>query len=95
MKINEKGFKILTIDGRCGSGKSTLGKLLSDVYQCPLIHMDDFCVPKELRRDEIAGHIDFQRLKDEVYKKILILFPRYHLNLTTLHSIILHKYGLW
>ena len=75
MKINEKGFKVLTIDGRCGSGKSTLGKLLSDVYQCPLIHMDDFYLPKELRTperyNEPGGNVHYERFENEVYLNIL------------------------
>jgi uridine kinase len=75
MKINEKGFKVLTIDGRCGSGKSTLGKLLSEVYQCPLIHMDDFYLPKELRTEdrynEPGGNVHYERFEDEVYLNIL------------------------
>ena len=57
---------IVAIEGLCGSGKSLLAQKLHQLCGGILIHMDDFCVPKELRRDEIAGHIDFQRLKDEV-----------------------------
>ena len=75
MKINETGFKILAIDGRCGSGKSTLGKLISEVYHCPLIHMDDFYLPKEMRTEdrynEPGGNVHYERFEDEVYLNIL------------------------
>ena len=33
---------IVAIDGRCGSGKTTLGEYLEQVFNCNLFRMDDF-----------------------------------------------------
>ncbi len=72
--VYEKGFKVLAIDGRCGSGKSTLGKLISDIYNCPLIHMDDFYLPQAMRTverlSEPGGNVHRERFKKEIYEAI-------------------------
>ena len=33
---------LAAVDGRCGSGKSTLSELAARRLHCPLFHMDDF-----------------------------------------------------
>ena len=33
---------LVAIDGRCGSGKTTLAAALQEMLQCPVVHMDDF-----------------------------------------------------
>ena len=33
---------LVAIDGRCASGKTTLGNYLKQHYDCNLFHMDDF-----------------------------------------------------
>lgn len=74
-EIYEKGFHVLGIDGRCGSGKSTLGKLISEIYECPLIHMDDFYLPMTMRTEERylepGGNVHYERFKEEVYENIV------------------------
>lgn len=61
---------LIAIDGRCGSGKSTLAEKLSAELSAPVIHMDDFYLPKEERTPEImekcGGNIDGERLRREV-----------------------------
>lgn len=61
---------ILAIDGRCGSGKSTLGQVLKEIFDCPVVHMDDYYLPAEQRAErwmEIpAGNMDLERLRAEV-----------------------------
>ena len=65
-----QGGGILAIDGRCGSGKSSLGALLERLYPCTLVHMDDFYMPPEGRQEnwmEIpAGNMDLERFEREV-----------------------------
>ena len=60
----------IAIDGPCASGKSTLGETLSDIYRCPLIHMDDFFLRPEQRTPERlaqpGGNVDYERFDREV-----------------------------
>ncbi len=62
----------VTIDGRCGSGKTTFSKLLEDVFDCTVIHMDDFFLPVELRTPtrlaEAGGNVHYERFNEEVAK---------------------------
>lgn len=65
-----KSSLLIAIDGRCGSGKTTLASHLQNEYQANLFHMDDFYLPLDLRTPEIlrqpAGNIDRQRFLKEV-----------------------------
>ena len=67
--LDEKGGAILAIDGPCGSGKSLLGEMLSFVYNCDVVHTDDFFLPHELKRaDRLAepgGNIDYERFESQ------------------------------
>lgn len=66
---------LLAIDGRCGSGKSTLGRWLAEQLGCNLVHMDDFYLPPADRRPDWAEHpganMDFARLREEVLAPLL------------------------
>lgn len=61
---------IIAIDGRCGSGKTLLSGLLSEVFECEILHMDDFFLPSRLRTKERlsqpGGNVDYERFRDEV-----------------------------
>lgn len=60
----------VAIDGPCASGKSTLGADLAELYQSPLIHMDDFFLRPEQRTparlDQPGGNVDWERFDREV-----------------------------
>ncbi|MGE4277432.1 MAG: uridine kinase [Lawsonibacter sp.] len=60
----------VAIDGPCASGKSTLGRLLSQIYRCPLVHMDDFFLQPEQRTpsrlSEPGGNVEYERVQQEV-----------------------------
>jgi len=43
---------VVGIDGMCGSGKSTLGKVLKELYDCDVFYMDDFFLRPEQRTEE-------------------------------------------
>lgn len=64
---------IVAIDGMAGSGKSTLGVLLEEVYSCNLFHVDDyFLQPHQRTKERLAepgGNVDYERFKEEVYDK--------------------------
>ena len=61
---------IVAIDGRCGSGKTTLAAALSEKLDAPVIHADDFFLQKEQRTPErlaeAGGNLDRERLLREV-----------------------------
>lgn len=61
---------VVAIDGMCGSGKSTLGRILQEIYDCNLFHMDDFFLRPEQRTPERlaepGGNVDYERFKEEI-----------------------------
>lgn len=66
----KEGRVILTAEGGSASGKSTLGKMLEDIYDCNLIHTDDFFLQPYQRTPErfaeAGGNLDRERFYDEV-----------------------------
>lgn len=68
---------ILAIDGPCGGGKSTLASELEKELGYNVVHMDDFYLPFKERSknwmNEIAGHVDFDRL----IKNVLIPYKEH------------------
>lgn len=65
-----KGVKIVAIDGRCASGKSTLAGQLATLTGAGIIHMDDFFLPKDLRTEErlaeSGGNVHYERFTEEI-----------------------------
>lgn len=68
--LSQKGRCILAIDGDSGAGKTTLARLLHQMYHCTVIHMDDFFLPasrKAKERLEIpGGNVDWERFLSEI-----------------------------
>ena len=60
----------LAIEGGSASGKSTLGKMLAEIYGCALFHMDDFFLTPNMRTEarlaETGGNVDRERFLAEV-----------------------------
>lgn len=60
----------VAIDGMCGSGKSTMGRILKEIYGCNLFHMDDFFLQpwqrNEERLNEPGGNVDYERFQAEI-----------------------------
>lgn len=65
---------VVAIDGRCASGKSTLAENLSKIFNCDVIHTDNFFLPFEKRTTERlaepGGNIDYERFENEVLPKL-------------------------
>ena len=63
---------LVTIDGPCASGKTTLARILADAMNCDVIHTDDFVVPHRQKTPERlavpGGNCDWERLVGEVVK---------------------------
>lgn len=61
---------VIAVDGMCGSGKTTLAEVLSYVFNAPVIHMDDFFLPFEMktiaRIAEPGGNVHYERFDAEV-----------------------------
>ncbi|MGM9941589.1 MAG: hypothetical protein ACI32N_06310 [Bulleidia sp.] len=60
----------IAIDGYCGSGKTTLGVFLADIYNANLFHVDDFFLQEYQRTEDRfaqpGGNFDRERLEQEV-----------------------------
>ena len=60
----------IAIDGMCASGKTTLGALLKEVYNCNVISADSFFLRPEQRSEqrlkEPGGNIDYERFYEQV-----------------------------
>lgn len=66
---------IVAIDGRCGSGKTTLAALLAKEFDCSVFHMDDFFLPPGLRTPERlaepGGNVHYERFLAEVIEPLM------------------------
>lgn len=65
---------IIGIDGNAAAGKTTLAQRLLELYDCEVIHMDEFFLPEELRTftrmEEIGGNVHYERFVAEVVEGI-------------------------
>lgn len=68
-RLNSGSLK-LAIEGKSASGKSTLARILKDIYVCTVLHMDDFFLQPHQRTserlNEAGGNIDKERFLEEV-----------------------------
>lgn len=75
VRDNEKKRIIVALDGKCASGKSTLGFYLQELFDANLFHMDDFFLQAhqrtEARMAEVGGNVDYERFIDEVLEPTL------------------------
>lgn len=71
-KLESREAIIVAIDGRCGSGKTYLAELIKNELKCAVLHMDDFYLPWEKRREDWkqipGGNIDFDRFLAEALR---------------------------
>lgn len=65
-----QGKLILAVEGGSASGKTTMGKMLEEIYGCTVFHTDDFFLRPEQRTPEryaeVGGNVDRERFLEEV-----------------------------
>lgn len=70
LKIAQQERVCVAVDGRCGSGKSRFAALAAEIYDCTVLHMDDFFLPfvrkTPQRLAEPGGNVDYERFAEEV-----------------------------
>ena len=68
--LRKKGRAFISIDGRCGSGKTSLAGALANVLNSDTVHMDDYYMPfrdwDPEWRSIPAGNMDLMRLRTEI-----------------------------
>ncbi len=68
--VMDQGQVLIGIDGRCASGKSTLGEILAEELEARVVHMDDYFLRGEQRTAERyaepGGNVDRERIRSEV-----------------------------
>ena len=68
--LRQKEQVIVSIDGPCAAGKTTLAEKLSEHYDCNVLHIDDFFLRPEQRTPERfaepGGNVDYERFLEEV-----------------------------
>lgn len=60
---------VISIDGRCGSGKTSLAGIIHENFSCNVFHMDDFYLPMDKRKENWerlhGGNMDLERFREE------------------------------
>ena len=73
-KIYSEQPRVIAIDGRAGSGKTTLANIISEVFEGQTVHADDFFLPPAMRTEERlgepGGNIHYERLKEQVIDRL-------------------------
>ncbi|MBE5801764.1 MAG: hypothetical protein E7319_05685 [Clostridiales bacterium] len=73
-RIAGQGHALCVMDGQCGAGKTTLAEALAARYGAPVIHMDDFFLPYEMRTPERlaqpGGNVHYERFEAQVLEAL-------------------------
>ena len=68
--LKKQDYLLIAIDGRCGSGKTTLAGSLKESLDCNIIQMDHFFLRPNQRTkerlEEPGGNVDYERFLTEV-----------------------------
>ena len=68
--LKKKKAPVIAIDGSCASGKSSLARMVGEIFKADVIHMDDYFLPFDRRTpermSEAGGNIDHERFLAEV-----------------------------
>ncbi len=93
--LNENQTVYAAIEGGCCSGKTSLAGIIGEVYDCNIIHMDDFFLAEELRTTErlreVGGNFDYLRFQKEVVEGLLSRKAFYYGRYDCRHNKIVEK----
>ncbi len=68
--LRQKNAINVAIDGCAAAGKTTAAQLISQLFHCTIVHMDDFFLPPSLRTparlEEPGGNIHYERFEQQV-----------------------------
>lgn len=68
--LEKKGRVVIAVDGKSGTGKSHLSRLIRACIPCGVVHMDDFFLPPWKRTEQRllfpGGNLDSERFYEEV-----------------------------
>ncbi len=68
--LDRKGTCTVSVDGRCGSGKSTFAQKLKEDFDAEVFHMDDFFLRPEQRTPQRYAspgeNVDHERFEEEI-----------------------------
>jgi len=74
-KDSSKQPILIALDGKCASGKTTLGYYLKNEFGANLFHLDDFFLQTHQRTKErlteVGGNVDYERFQEEVIRPVL------------------------
>ncbi len=69
-----KDYVKMAIEGGSATGKSTLAELIESLYDCNVIHTDDFFLPVSMRTGKRlstpGGNVHYERFREEVGDRI-------------------------
>lgn len=69
-ELRDKQRILVTIDGPCASGKTTLARRLAEVFQAAVMHTDDYVIPHAQKTEERlaipGGNCDAERIVREI-----------------------------
>lgn len=94
-ELERNGRALLVLDGPCASGKTSLAALLAPLYDAPVIHMDDFFLPPDMRTParmaEPGGNVHYERFAGEVLAPLqqggAFEYPAYDCHTGESHSV--------
>ncbi len=68
--LKGKTRAVIAIDGKSGTGKSHLARLIEACCRASTVHMDDFFLPQEKKTEErlreAGGNVDYERFISDV-----------------------------
>ena len=72
--VSKRESIVLALDGRAASGKTTAAKLIAELFDGEVVHLDDFFLPFEKRTPERlaepGGNLDRERFLEEVVPNV-------------------------